>query len=108
MGAARFCAQTFYSGTYHGVGFAGTGLSVSEKTAVVAVPSVVEYLTSKRLKHNVLVGVLRARRNEDAVFIFSEAVVRPKRIIEGERTLFSSLRMHKLRRGPLLHSEGTS
>ena len=70
--------------TDHGVWLSGTSLTVSEKAAVIAIPGVIEHLLSKSFVHYVLIRVFGARWNHNAVIICAEAVMWPKRIVEGK------------------------
>lgn len=83
------------SSTYHGVGLAWASLPVSKQTAIVAFPSVVKHLLAKGLVNHVLVCILRAGWHENAIFILTEPVVRPERIIESERAFTTCIWVHQ-------------
>ena len=80
--------------TYHRVRFASAGLSVGEKTAVEALPGIVENLLAQSFENDVLVSVLRIGWNVDAIVVHVEPVVRPERVVESECALVPRIRVH--------------
>jgi hypothetical protein len=70
---------------------------------MIALPGVVEHLTSKTLIHLLLICIfaLSILLPSNTIGIFLEAVMRPETIIEGERLVLTSFWIDKLSCGSL-------